>query len=128
MKPSETGDRIEVAENQEQQEVEEVAEISALLRSISISEELEHLHQEKNIEKQRIDSLKVDEFTLAEDIADYIDENDVGNSSTVDEIDSKISRVEQLRTSYRRLHNELKIIKIDMLKNIKRVMKRSGKQ
>ena len=128
MKPSETGDRIEVAENQEQQEVEEVAEISALLRSISISEELEPLHQEKNMEKQRIDSLKVDEFTLAEDIADYIDENDVGNSSTVDEIYSKISRVEQLRTSYRRLHNELKIIKIDMLKNIKRVMKRSGKQ
>ena len=80
------------------------------------------------MEKQRIDSLKVDEFTLAEDIADYIDENDVGNSSTVDEIDSKISRVEQLRTSCRRLHNELKIIKIDMLKNIKRVMKRSGKQ
>ena len=128
MKPSETGDRIEVAENQEQQEVEEVAEISALLRSISISEELEPLHQEKNMEKQRIDSLKVDEFTLAEDIADYIDENDVGNSSTVDEIYSKISRVEQLRTSYRRLHNELKITKIDMLKNIKRVMKRSGKQ
>ena len=128
MKPSETGDRIEVAENQEQQEVEEVAEISALLRSVSISEELEHLHQEKNMEKQRIDSLKVDEFTLAEDIADYIDENDVGNSNTVDEIDSKISRVEQLRTSYRRLHNELKITKIDMLKNIKRVMKRSGKQ
>ena len=80
------------------------------------------------MEKQRIDSLKVDEFTLAEDIADYIEENDVGNSSTVDEIDSKISRVEQLRTSYRRLHNELKITKIDMLKNIKRVMKRSGKQ
>ena len=128
MKPSETGDRIEVAENQEQQEVEEVAEISALLRSVSISEELEHLHQEKNMEKQRIDSLKVDKFTLAEDIADYIDENDVGNSNTVDEIDSKISRVEQLRTSYRRLHNELKITKIDMLKNIKRVMKRSGKQ
>ena len=37
---SETGDRIEVVENQEQQETEEVAEISALMRSISISEEL----------------------------------------------------------------------------------------
>ena len=41
------------------------------------------------MEKQRIDSLNIDEFTLAEDIADYIDENDVGDS--------------------RRLHNELKI-------------------
>ena len=48
-------------------------------------------------------------LTLAEDIADYIDEIDVGNSSTMEEIDRKISRVEQLRTSYRRLHNELTI-------------------
>ena len=106
---SKTGDRTEVVENQEQQEIEEVREISTLLRSISISEELQHLHQEDNMEKQRIDPLKVDEFTLAEDIADYIDEIDVGNSSTMEEIDSKISRVEQLRTSYRRLHNELTI-------------------
>ena len=106
---SETGDRAEVVENHEQQEIEEVGEISTLLRSISISEELQHLHQEDNMEKQRIDSLKVDEFTLAEDIADYIDEIDVGNSSTMEEIDRKISRVEQLRTSYRRLHNELTI-------------------
>ena len=106
---SETVDRTEVVENHEQQEIEEVGEISTLLRSISISEELQHLHQEDNMEKQRIDSLKVDEFTLAEDIADYIDEIDVGNSSTMEEIDRKISRVEQLRTSYRRLHNELTI-------------------
>ena len=106
---SKTGDRTEVVENQEQQEIEEVREISTLLRSISISEELQHLHQEDNMEKRRIDPLKVDEFTLAEDIADYIDEIDVGNSSTMEEIDSKISRVEQLRTSYRRLHNELTI-------------------
>ena len=106
---SETGDRTEVVENHEQQEIEEVGEISTLLRSISISEELQHLHQEDNMEKQRIDSLKVDEFTLAEDIADCIDEIDVGNSSTMEEIDRKISRVEQLRTSYRRLHNELTI-------------------
>ena len=106
---SETGDRTEVVENHGQQEIEEVGEISTLLRSISISEELQHLHQEDNMEKQRIDSLKVDEFTLAEDIADYIDEIDVGNSSTMEEIDRKISRVEQLRTSYRRLHNELTI-------------------
>ena len=106
---SETGDRIEVVKNQEQQETKEVAEILTLLRSISTSEELQHLHQEDSREKQRINSLKVNEFTLAEDIADYIDENDVGNSSTMKKIDRKISRVEQRRTSCRRLHNELKI-------------------
>ena len=53
------------------------------------------------MEKPRIDSLKVGEFNLAEDIADHIDENDVGDSSTMDGVDSKIRRVEQLRTSYR---------------------------
>ena len=53
------------------------------------------------MEKQRVDSLKVVEFILAEDIADHIDENDVGDSSTMDGVDSKIRRVEQLRTSYR---------------------------
>ena len=40
-----------------------------------------YLHQEDNMEKQRINSLIVDESTLAEDIADYIDENDVGDSN-----------------------------------------------
>ena len=53
---------------------------------------MKNLHQEDNMKKPRVDSLKVDEFTLAEDIADYIDENDVGISSTIEETDSKISR------------------------------------
>ena len=44
---------------------------------------------------------------MVEDIADYIFENDVGDSITIKEIDIKISRVEQLRTSYRKLHNEM---------------------
>ena len=48
---SETGGRIEVVKNQEQQETEEVAEILTLLRSISTSEELRHLHQEDSREK-----------------------------------------------------------------------------
>ena len=71
---SETGDRTEVVENHEQQEIEEVGEISTLLRSISISEE------EDNMGKQIIASLKVDDFGLAEDIADCIDENHVSDS------------------------------------------------
>ena len=106
---SETGDRTEVLENQEQQEKEEVAVISTLLRNISINEELEDLNQEENMEKQRINSLKVDEFTLAENVAGYIDENNVGDSSAMEEIDSKISRTKQLRNSYWRLHIKLKI-------------------
>ena len=70
------------------------------------------------MEKQRVDSLKVVEFILAEDIA------------TMEENDSKINRVEQLRTSCRRLHNELKITIQDRYdeKNMRKVMKRSCKQ
>ena len=64
-------------EHQEQKETEEVAEISMLLRSLSVSKELQDIHQEHNMEKQRIDSQKLDEFTLAEGIADYIGEIDV---------------------------------------------------
>ena len=67
---------------------------------ISINEELQHLHQEYNMEKQRIFSLIAGEYTLAEDIADSTDGNDVGNPDTMEEIDTKISRAEQLRTSY----------------------------
>ena len=70
---------------------------------------LQSLHQEDNMEKQRINFLEVDEFTLAENITDYTDETDISNSGTMEEFDSKISRIEQLRTSYRRLHNQLKI-------------------
>ena len=57
------------------------------------------------MEKQRINFLEVDEFTLAENITDYTDETDISNSGTMEGFDSKISRIEQLRTSYRRLHN-----------------------
>ena len=91
-------------------EAEEVAEISSLLRSISICEDLDNIHQEEDMEKQKIDSLKVDESTISGDAADFIDDNEVDESCTVEETDVKISKVEQLRTSYRRIHNDLKIL------------------
>ena len=49
---SESRERIEVVENQEQQRTEKIPETSTLLRNISISKELEHLYQEDNMEKQ----------------------------------------------------------------------------
>ena len=51
------------------------------------------------------DKVKVDEFTLVKNIDDYINENNIGDSSTMEEINSKITRGEQLRISFRRLHN-----------------------
>ena len=65
------------------------------------------------MEKQRNDSLKGDESTLAEDIADYINGNNVDDSSIMEEVDCKIRRIEPLRASYRWWDNELKIILLD---------------
>ena len=103
-KLNETGEKILVEDQKE------VAEISNLLRSISISENLHSIHQEDNMEKQKIDLLKIDESTIAEDVDDFIDENEIDQSSTLEQIDAKIDKMEQLRTSYRRLHNELKTL------------------
>ena len=69
-------------------ETVEVGETSNLLRSISISgdisERLDQIGEGDNTDKQRIDAIK-------------------------GEVDYKISEIEELRTSYRKLHNELKI-------------------
>ena len=103
---SKTGVKVQVEE--QNQEVEEVTEISSLLRSISISEDLQNIDQKDNMQKQKIDSLKIDESTVAEDVDDFIDENEIDQSSTLEQIDTKINRMEQLRTSDRKRHNELK--------------------
>ena len=49
---SETGERVPV-EDQNEEEAEKVAEISSLLRSILICEDLDNIHQEENMEKQK---------------------------------------------------------------------------
>lgn len=48
------------------------------------------------MEEESTHSLKLDEFILAEDIVDYIDENEAGVSSTMGEIGININSAEQL--------------------------------
>ena len=116
-KLSETGEKIqkEVEVEEVQQEVveeqgEKVAELSNLLRSISISEDLQLMSREAEMEKEKIDALAIDESTIADDIADYIDENEVEDATSISEIEGKINKIEQLRTSYRKKHKELKLM------------------
>ena len=45
--------------------------------------------------KQKIDARRVELSTIADDIEDFIDEN-----STTSEVDCKISKIEELGTSY----------------------------
>ena len=47
---------------------------------------------------------------IGEDIDDYIDENKVEDVLPTEEVDEKIQRIEELRTAYRRKHNELKVL------------------
>ena len=116
-KLSETGEKIqkEVEVEEVQQEVveeqgEKVAELSNLLRSISISEDLQLMSREAEMEKEKIDALAIDESTIADNIADYIDENEVEDATSISEIEGKINKIEQLRTSYRKKHKELKLM------------------
>ena len=109
---SETGEKEEKVDGQpEGTETVEVGEISNLLRSISISGDIsEGLDQigGDNMDKQRIDAIRVELSIIADDIEDFIDENEIDENST-SEVDCKISKIEELRTSYRKLHNKLKI-------------------
>ena len=98
----------------EEVETVEVGEISNLLRSISISEDisegLDQNGEEDNMDEQWIDAIKVELSTIADDTEDLIDENEIDESSTTSEVDCKISKIEELRIYYRKLHNELKIL------------------
>ena len=61
------------------------------------------------MDKQRIDAIRVELSTIANDIEDFIDKNEIVENSTTSEIDCNISKIEEFRTSYRKLHNKLKI-------------------
>ena len=107
---SETGEKEEKVNGQsEEAETVEVGEISNLLRNISISgdisEGLDQIGEGDNMDKQRVEL-----STIAGDIEDFIDENEIDENSTTAEVDCKISKIEELRTSYRKLHDELNIL------------------
>ena len=81
-----------------------------MFRTISISKDLQSLNVEESIDKQKTDALVIDEATIGEDIDDYIDENNAENVLSTEEVDEKIQQIEELRTAYRRKHNELKVL------------------
>ena len=128
---SETGEKEEKVDGQpEGTETVEVGEISNLLRSISISgdisEGLDQIGEGDNMDKQRIDAIRVELSTIADDIEDFIDENEIDENSTTSEVDCKITKIEELRTSYRKLHNELNILSEASYENYMRETKRGN--
>ena len=65
------------------------------------------------MDKQKIDrtdAIRVELSIIADYIEDFIDENEIDENSTTSEVDYKITKIEELRTSYRKLHHDLKIL------------------
>ena len=62
------------------------------------------------VSKNTENTLSIEESTIADDLSDFIDENKVEDMLYSSEIDNKISKLEELRTGYRRKHKELKIL------------------
>ena len=103
---NETGEKVE----KEEVESNQYEEVSNLFRTISISKDLQSLNVEKRMDKQKGDALVIDKATIGEDVGDSIDENNVENVLSLQEVDKKIQRIEELRTAYRRNPNELKML------------------
>ena len=58
-----------------------------MFRTISISEDLQSLNVKENMDKQQTDALVIDKATIGEDIDDYIDESNLENMLSKEEVD-----------------------------------------
>ena len=80
------------------------------MKSISICEDLQLVSSDENISQEKIDVLSLEESTITNDISDFIDENHVEDMLDASEIDSKIRKLEDSRTGYKRKHKEFYIL------------------
>ena len=76
------------------------------------------------MDKQRVDVISV-EISI---IADDIDENEIDENSTKSEVDCKICKIEELKKSYRKIHNELKILSEASYEELKHDMSKHFQQ
>ena len=92
----------ETSEKVKKEDVEsnQIEEVSSLFRTILISKDLQSLNIKESPAKQKAYALVIDEATIGEDIDDYIDENNnAENVLSIEEVDEKIQRIEELRTA-----------------------------
>ena len=95
---SETGEKEEKVDGQPEEVGNvEIGEISKLLRSIrisgDISEGLDQIGEGDNMDKQRIDAIRVELSTIPDYIEDFMDENEIDENSTTSEVDYKIAKL-----------------------------------
>ena len=85
----------------------EVSELSLLFGNCSI-------HENKMADDQRLE-IEID--VLCSDIVDIIDENPIAESSSQEEVDNVVVRLEELRSTFKLKNNELKRSKPDNYAN-----------
>ena len=83
---NETGEKME----KEEVEGDQIEEVSNLFRTISISKDLQSLNVKESMDKQKAHALVIDEATIGEDIDDYIDENNLEDMLSIEEVDENI--------------------------------------
>ena len=83
---NETGEKME----KEEVEGDQIEEVSNLFRTISISKDLQSLNVKESMDKQKAHALVIDEATIGEDIDDYIDENNLEDMLSIEEVEENI--------------------------------------
>ena len=83
---NETGEKME----KEEVEGDQIEEVSKLFRTISISNDLQSLNVKESMNKQKAHALVIDEATIGEDMDDYIDENNLEDMLSIEEVDENI--------------------------------------
>ena len=85
---NETGEKVEI----EEVESNQIEEVSNLFRTISISKDLQSINAEGSMDKQKADAIVIDEATIGEDIDDCINENNVDNMLSTEELLKKFNK------------------------------------
>ena len=60
--------------------------------------------------QERINELSINESVISDLIGDFIDENELSNLNEVTEVNIRIENIKDLRTKYRYIHTELKLL------------------
>ena len=81
-----TGEKVE----KEKIEGNQIEDVAKFFGTISICEDLQSLNAEESMDKQKTDSLVIDEATIGEEIDYYVDENNAENVLSTEKVDEKI--------------------------------------
>ena len=90
-------------------DIQDIDELNNQLQSWSLSEEVDS--SIKVAMTDQLQKLMIDEASLADEINDVMEENDISDiHCTIDEVKEVMLKVENLRSTYRRIHKEIELV------------------